>query len=55
MAKCKICEGVDDLVKARDEDGNIVSICENCYESVCEGYERVDEKTKEGGVNYGCC
>lgn len=56
MAKCKMCDGLDDLIKVRDEDGNIIDVCEDCYESVCEGFERIDEqKQNEGGVNYGCC
>lgn len=47
MAKCNICERQEDLIKVKDEEGNIVYVCENCYESVCEGYEKIEET--EGG------
>lgn len=51
MAKCKVCESQENLIKVKDEEGNIVYVCENCYESVCEGYEKIEE----GGDFYGCC
>lgn len=41
--KCKICEGKEDLIKVKDEEGNMVYVCESCYESVCEGYEKIEE------------
>lgn len=41
MAKCKVCEGEDGLIKVKDEEGRIVYVCV-CYESVCEGYEKVE-------------
>lgn len=47
MLECKVCEGQENLIKVKDEEGNIVYLCENCYESVCEGYEKID--TEEGG------
>lgn len=42
MTKCKVCESKEDLIKVKDEEGNIVYVCENCYETVCEGYEKVE-------------
>ncbi|MCM8778891.1 MAG: hypothetical protein NC898_02025 [Candidatus Omnitrophica bacterium] len=51
MEKCKICGSQNDLFKARDEEGKVVNICERCYETVCEGYERIEE----GGDFYGRC
>lgn len=47
MKECKICANQEDLIKARDEEGNIVYICTNCYETVCEGYEKVVEEEEE--------
>lgn len=43
MAECKVCKSEEDLIKVKDEDGNFVYICSSCYESVCEGYERIEE------------
>ena len=51
MAKCKVCESQEDLIKVKDEEGNIVYVCERCYESTCEGYERIEEDKFYGG----CC
>lgn len=42
-AKCNVCASQENLIKAKDETGNIVYICEHCYEGVCEGYEKVEE------------
>lgn len=42
MAKCKVCESKEDLIKVKDEEGNIVYVCDNCYESICEGYEKIE-------------
>lgn len=43
MARCKVCDTQENLIKVKDEEGNIVYVCENCYESVCEGYEKIEE------------
>jgi hypothetical protein len=37
--KCVQCESKEKLMKAKDEDGKKVLICEVCFESTCEGYE----------------
>lgn len=50
MQECKVCLSQEDLIKVRDEEGNIVYICSSCYESVCEGYERIDEGEEKGGM-----
>jgi hypothetical protein len=49
MKECKVCASQEELIKAKDEEGNIVYICSNCYEGVCEGYEKVDEEELEKG------
>jgi len=36
---CVICKGRENLVRAKDEEGKIVQICEKCYEKFCESYE----------------
>jgi len=50
--KCKGCGTEENLIKAKDEEGNIVYVCESCYEGVCEGYERIEEDNFYGGC---CC
>ena len=51
MTRCKVCDTKEDLIKVKDEQGEITWVCEGCYESVCEGYERIDEQNQEkGGV-----
>lgn len=42
MTKCKVCGSQENLIRVKDEEGNIVYVCENCYESVCEGYEKIE-------------
>lgn len=44
MSKCKVCDGEQGLIKVKDEEGNIVYVCSTCYESVCEGYEKIEEE-----------
>ena len=40
--KCVQCGSTDKLLKAKDEDGNNVLVCEVCFESTCEGYSLID-------------
>ncbi len=30
------------LLRAKNEKGKIVDICESCYEGLCEGYELIE-------------
>lgn len=50
--KCKVCGTKENLIKVKDEEGNLVYVCENCYESVCEGFERIDAENDFYGK---CC
>jgi ribosome-binding protein aMBF1 (putative translation factor) len=43
MSECKVCGSQRDLIKVKDEEGNVIYVCQDCYESVCEGYERIEE------------
>lgn len=43
MPKCKMCASEENLINVKDEEGNVVYVCENCYEVVCEGYEIIEE------------
>lgn len=43
MQECQICKSKEALIKAKDEEGKVIYICESCYEGACEGYERLDE------------
>lgn len=44
MPKCNVCGSQENLIKVKDEEGNIVYVCSSCYESVCEGYEKVEDE-----------
>lgn len=46
MSKCNVCGSQENLIKAKDETGNIVYICGGCYESLCDGYEKIEETTR---------
>lgn len=37
--KCEMCGTVENLMRAKSEEGKIVYICEGCYNRHCEGYE----------------
>jgi hypothetical protein len=39
--KCVQCGSKEKLFKAKDEEGNLVLVCEVCFESTCEGYELI--------------
>ena len=41
MAKCEYCGGNPADVKVKDESGVVITVCEECFESCCEGCERV--------------
>lgn len=47
--ECTICGVKENLSKVKNEKGQIVYICESCYETVCEGYEKVEGGGKENG------
>ena len=31
-----------DLLKAKDDQGNMVEVCETCFELTCEGYKVIE-------------
>lgn len=39
--KCAQCGSDKELMDAKDEDENLVKICEICFNTSCEGYELV--------------
>jgi hypothetical protein len=36
---CESCGNKENLLKAKNDLGEKVQICETCFESTCEGYE----------------
>lgn len=49
MMECHICCSKEDLIRIRDEKGEIISVCEECYESEYSGYEKIDADPSEEG------
>jgi hypothetical protein len=39
---CDSCGSKTNLLKAKNDQGEKVEICETCFESTCEGYEILD-------------
>ena len=39
--KCNQCGAEENLLDAKDDEGNRVLVCESCYNVSCEGYELV--------------
>ncbi len=42
--QCDQCEAREKLLKAKNEDGKEVFICESCFEKTCEGYGLIDDQ-----------
>lgn len=40
--ECEVCGASEDLIKIRNEQGQIIQLCQNCYESEYERYEKVE-------------
>lgn len=41
--ECDICGSKEGLVKVKNEDGDLISLCSACYETQYEGYEATDD------------
>jgi|TARA_B100001964_G_scaffold244531_1_gene326408 hypothetical protein len=41
MMKCDNCGKKEKLLRARNDMNKYVSICESCYDTLCEGYELI--------------
>ena len=42
IVQCEVCGKKERLLKARNDSGDIAFICENCYNTACEGYELIE-------------
>jgi hypothetical protein len=39
--RCVLCGAEDSLIRAKNEAGEFVHICESCYDQHCEGFEAI--------------
>lgn len=50
--ECDICGEIQQLVKVKNEEGETIYLCQACYETQYEGYEKTETADLDAGENW---